>query len=81
MMKQQGITHDFGLRSIKSIVSIAETLKLQAQNIIESGLTEIIDDKTLGRVPYKTDQVIKDVMNETQTDINREVEEFAKQFD
>jgi hypothetical protein len=28
MMKQPGISHDFGLRSIKSIVAIAETLKL-----------------------------------------------------
>jgi len=55
MMKSQGITHDFGLRSIKSIVNIAETIKLQAQNIIESGLTEIIDDKSINRIPYKTD--------------------------
>lgn len=28
MMKKPGISHDFGLRSIKSIVAIAETLKL-----------------------------------------------------
>jgi len=39
---------DFGLRSIKSIIAIAEALKLQACNIIDSELTEIIDDNSLG---------------------------------
>jgi hypothetical protein len=29
-MKKTDIAHDFGLRSIKAIVSIAETLKLNA---------------------------------------------------
>ena len=47
IMRKTEIAHDFGLRSIKAIVSIAETLKLQAQNIIDSDLTEIIDDYTL----------------------------------
>jgi len=47
VMKKSDIAHDFGLRSIKAIVAIAETLKLQAQNIVDSDLTEIIDDYSL----------------------------------
>jgi hypothetical protein len=47
IMKKTEIAHDFGLRSIKAIVGIAETLKLQAQNIIDSDLAEIIDDYSL----------------------------------
>ena len=64
-MKKTEIAHDFGLRSIKAIVGIAETLKLQAQNIVDSDLAEIIDDFSLGQVAYKTDQVIKEVMTTT----------------
>lgn len=47
IMSKADIAHDFGLRSIKAIVSIAETLKLQAQNIMDSDLTEIIDDYSM----------------------------------
>ena len=48
VMKKSDIAHDFGLRSVKAIVAIAECLKLQAQNIVDSDLTEIIDDYSLG---------------------------------
>lgn len=46
-MKKTDIAHDFGLRSIKAIIGIAEKLKLQAQNILDSDLTEIIDDYSM----------------------------------
>ena len=55
IMNKAEIAHDFGLRSIKAIVGIAENLKLHAQNIADSDLTEVIDDYTLSEVPYKTD--------------------------
>jgi dynein heavy chain len=48
MLNKPGVPMDFGLRSIKSIIAIAEALKLQACNIIDSELTEIIDDNSLG---------------------------------
>lgn len=62
IMKNTEIAHDFGLRSIKAIVSIAENLKLQAQNIVDSELAEIIDDDSLSQVAYKADQVVKEIM-------------------
>ena len=68
-MKKTEIAHDFGLRSIKAIIGIAENLKLQAQNIVDSDLAEIIDDFSLSQVAYKTDQVIKEVMTVTQAAI------------
>ena len=61
-MKKTDISHDFGLRSIKAIVGIAETLKLNAQNISKSDLSDIIDDESLSLVPYTSDQIIKEVM-------------------
>ena len=63
IMSKADIAHDFGLRSIKAIVNIAENLKLEAQNIKDSGLTEVIDDYSIEQVPYKSSQVIQDVMN------------------
>lgn len=73
MMKRPGISHDFGLRSIKSIVAIAETLKLQIYNIIDSELAEIIDENTLLGVPFKSDQIIKDIMAITQAQVSKQV--------
>jgi len=73
MMRKSGISHDFGLRSIKSIVSIAEQLKLQAQNIIESDLVEIIDDYSMTKIPVKTDQIIKDLLQKTNAKIDNAV--------
>jgi hypothetical protein len=55
MMRNSGLSHDFGLRAIKSIIALAESIKLQAQNIIESDLAEIIDDTSMARIPVKTD--------------------------
>jgi hypothetical protein len=46
-MSKADIAHDFGLRSIKAIVSIAENMKLEAQNIKDSDLTEVIDDYSI----------------------------------
>lgn len=74
IMSKADIAHDFGLRSIKAIVGIAENLKLHAQNIADSDLTEVIDDYTLSEVPYKTDQVIKEVMAASQARITKATE-------
>jgi hypothetical protein len=38
---------------------------------MDSDLTEIIDDYSMEQIPYKTSQVISDVMNATQARINR----------
>lgn len=65
VMSKSEVAHDFGLRSIKAIVSIAESLKLNAQGITDCPLTEMIDDMTLESVPYKSDVLMKEVMNET----------------
>lgn len=71
LMKTTLISHDFGLRSIKAIVSNAESIKLQAQNILDSELTDIIDDASLHSVQFKADQIVKDVMTASQTRIDR----------
>lgn len=42
---------DFGLRAIKAIISIAENLKQQAQNIWESELPDLINDNSLDIIP------------------------------
>jgi hypothetical protein len=71
LMKTTLISHDFGLRSIKAIVSNAESIKLQAQNIMDSELTDIIDDASLHSVQFKADQIVKDVMTASQTRIEQ----------
>ena len=65
VMQRTEIAHDFGLRSIKAIVNIAEHLKLQAYNIVDCELSEIIDDESLNKVEYKPDQVVREVMNQS----------------
>ena len=45
---------DFGLRAIKAIISIAESLKQQVQNIWESELPDLINDGTLENAPLKS---------------------------
>jgi hypothetical protein len=47
VMDKTEIALDFGLRSIKAIIAIAEALKLNAYNISESPLTEMIDDNKI----------------------------------
>jgi len=69
IMQKTEIAHDFGLRSIKAIVGIAGNLKLQAQNIVDSELAEVIDDHSLSHAPYKADQVLKEVMTATEAAI------------
>jgi len=71
LQKTDNICHDFGLRSIKAIVGIAETLKLQAQGILDCEMTEIIDDESMTRVPYKTEQIVRDVMGTTMARVAR----------
>ena len=74
VMSKADVAHDFGLRSIKAIVAMAETLKLQAQNLVDSDLPEIIDDYTLNQVPYKADPVIKEIMAASQAKIAKATE-------
>ena len=50
MAQASSIKYDFGLRAIKAIVSIAEQLKQQVQNIWESNLPDIINDDTMERI-------------------------------
>lgn len=71
LQKTDNICHDFGLRAIKAIVGIAETLKLQAQGIIDCEMTEIIDDESMTQVPYKSDQIVRDVMGTTMARVTR----------
>lgn len=54
-MKKTEIAHDFGLRSIKAIIAIAEALKLNAYNTTDCPLTEMVDDATLASIPFKSD--------------------------
>ena len=68
-MQKTEVHHDFGLRSIKAIIGIAGHLKMQAQNITESELTEIIDDASLKLTPYSAEQVLQEVMTATEADI------------
>mmetsp|Transcript_42572 Transcript_42572/g.65295 ORF Transcript_42572/g.65295 Transcript_42572/m.65295 type:complete len:341 (+) Transcript_42572:2001-3023(+) len=70
-MNKTDIAHDFGLRSIKAIISIAEKLKLQAENIQDSDLTDYIDDITLNSVNYKADQIIDEVAQESQARVTK----------
>ena len=70
LMRKTLISHDFGLRSIKAIVTNAEAIKLQAQNIMDSELTDIIDDASLNSVPYEASQIVKDVLAQSQARVN-----------
>lgn len=55
-------------------MGIAETLKLQAHGIIDCEMTEIIDDESMTHVPYKTDQIVRDVMATTLARVTRQAE-------
>lgn len=57
-MSKGEIAHDFGLRSIKAIVGLAEHLKVQAQGLRDSELVNIIDDHSINQVGYKGNQII-----------------------
>jgi hypothetical protein len=52
-------------------------LKLQTQNIVDCELAEVIDDETLGRAPYKAEQVLKEIMTRTEADIAKATENLA----
>ena len=58
------VKFDFGLRAIKAIVSIAEQLKQQVQNIWESDLPDIVNEDAMGGVRWKGEHIIKDVQDE-----------------
>ena len=64
MAQASVVKFDFGLRAIKAIIGIAENLKQQVQNIWESDLPDIVNEDALDRVPWKSDQIIKDVQDE-----------------
>jgi hypothetical protein len=59
-------------------VGIAENLKLCAQNILDSDLTEVIDDYSMENIPFKANEIIQDVMTTTQTRITRLTEQGGK---
>jgi hypothetical protein len=61
---------DFGLRAIKAIISIAENLKQQAQNIWESELPDLINDDALEIIPSKQASIIVDVQNQVDPNID-----------
>ena len=73
MLKDFELNLDFGLRSIKAIVLIADKLKLQAQNVFESELSHIIDDNLLNSVSYKSDQIIKDALDDTEKKLDKAI--------
>ena len=61
MQQASVVKFDFGLRAIKAIISIAENMKQQVANIWESDLPDIVNEDNLDRVPYRAEQIIKDV--------------------
>ena len=63
MQQASVVKFDFGLRSVKAIIAIAENLKQQSQNIWESELPDIINDDAMEIVPYKPNQLISDVVS------------------
>jgi len=64
MAQSSVVKLDFGLRAIKAIISIAENLKQQVQNIWESELPDFINDNSLDTIPIKSLAMITDVQNE-----------------
>ena len=64
MAQSSVVKLDFGLRAIKAIISIAENLKQQVQNIWESELPDFINDSSLDTIPIKSLAMITDVQNE-----------------
>lgn len=64
MQQASVVKFDFGLRAIKAIVSIAEQLKQQVQNIWESDLPDIVNEDAMGGVRWKGEHLIKDVQDE-----------------
>lgn len=64
MAQSSVVKLDFGLRAIKAIISIAENLKQQVQNIWESELPDFINDSSLDIIPIKSLAMITDVQNE-----------------
>ena len=61
MQQSSVVKFDFGLRAIKAIIGIAENMKQQVQNIWESELPDIINDRALESVPWKGPQIITEV--------------------
>jgi hypothetical protein len=62
-MKKTKIQHDFGLRSIKAIITAAQKLKLQVQGIEDCELSEIIEDSALSDVHYKSEIIVQEIMD------------------
>jgi hypothetical protein len=53
MQRLPNVSYDFGLRAIKAIIAIAHRLKMQAHNIWESELPDIINDSAVDNVPWR----------------------------
>jgi len=64
MQRLPHVHYDFGLRAIRAIIGIAQNLKMQAHNIWESELPDIINDSAMDNVPWKGNQMIADVQAE-----------------
>jgi len=61
MQRLPHVHYDFGLRAIRAIIGIAQNLKMQAHNIWESELPDIINDSAMDNVPWRGNQMIADV--------------------
>ncbi|CDW77756.1 dynein heavy chain axonemal [Stylonychia lemnae] len=70
MIHQEEFQNDFGLRSIKAIVSIAEKMKLLSYDLIETDLAYIIDDKQIAKLPTKSQEVIKEFINKEPDEVS-----------
>jgi len=85
IMKKTQIQHDFGLRSIKAIITAAQKLKLQAQAIEDCELSEIVDDESLKDVHYKSETIVQEIMEVSQTVITNGVanalDDYAEEED
>lgn len=69
IIKKTQIQHDFGLRSIKAIITAAEKLKLQAQMIEDCELSEVMDDFTISGVHYQSETIVQEIMEVSQQKI------------
>lgn len=62
MIHKNDFDNDFGLRTIKAIVNIAESLKMQSIGISVNELSYIIDDRTMKKMAHKSTDIIKEFL-------------------
>ena len=68
MQKHSHVKRDFGLRSIKAIINIAQILKRQVSGLQNSDLPDFINEKLMGKIPWRDQRLIGDVMMELCSD-------------